>query len=388
VTLIKQALWAFRLRANPIMVKELRSRMRGIRAFAILTGVLVLLAGVSYLFYRIVLAATRYSNSPVGPQIGYTLLVALMSVEMLIVCFVTPAVTAGAISGEKEKLTYEMLLTTPLRPASILWGKLLSALGYVFLLLLASIPMASLVFVYGGVTLTDMIKALAILTATAVTLGVVGVTLSAWLGRTVRATVLSYLFVLILLIGPLLVWIMIGVLRNQLPPSWILIPNPVSALFSAFAPATSYGGSSVLFELSRVLGGVAVEGGEPGKFLLPRPLYHYTLPFYGLLSFSFYLLATRLVRPTRRWRIRRREALLALVALLVLAAVVAIPFLATLDRYERRIQLATPTPVSRPVPPMMGPAVPEPMIREVTIAEPMIESEPTPTSTPVDGEAP
>lgn len=370
---------------NPIMVKELRSRMRGVRAFAVLTAVLVLLAGVSYLFYRIVLSATRYSNSPVGPQIGYTLLVALTLVEMLIVCFVTPAVTAGTISGEKEKLTYEMLLATPLRPASILWGKLLSALGYVFLLLLASIPMASLVFVYGGVTLTDMLKALSILTGTGVTLGVIGVTLSAWLGRTVRATVLTYLFVLVLLIGPLGAWIVTGVLRNQMPPSWILIPNPLSALLSALAPSTSYSGrSSVLFELSRILGGVAIENNEPGTFVLPRPIYHYTLPFYGLLSLGLYLLATRLVRPTQRWRIRWREAALALAALLALGLAVAVPFLVTADRYERRPQLVTPMPMLKPVPPIIGPVEPERRIREVTIVEPVAESRltPTPASVP------
>ena len=50
---------------NPIVVKELWSRMRGVRAFAILTAVLLLLAGVSYLFYRLVLATTIYSSAPV-----------------------------------------------------------------------------------------------------------------------------------------------------------------------------------------------------------------------------------------------------------------------------------------------------------------------------------
>jgi ABC-type transport system involved in multi-copper enzyme maturation permease subunit len=366
------------IKANPIMVKELRSRMRGARAFIILTGVLVLLAGVSYLFYRIVLAATRYSNSPVGPQIGYTLLVALMLVEMLIVCFVTPAVTAGAISGEKEKLTYEMLLTTPLRPSSILWGKLLSALAYVFLLLLASIPMASLVFVYGGVTLADMVKALVVLVATAITLGVVGITLSALLRRTVPATTVCYLFVLLLVVGPLFAWILMGVLSNQMPPSWILIPNPISALFSALAPSTSFGGSSpVLFELSRVLGGVAMESSEPGTVVLPRPLYQYTLPFYGLLSLGLYLLSTRLVRPTHRWRIRRREALLAVAALLALLLAIAVPFLATLDRYERAVLNATPTPAIKPVPPMIGPVEPE-----IRMVRPVNPPQPTPTHTP------
>jgi ABC-type transport system involved in multi-copper enzyme maturation permease subunit len=381
VTYIKQALNALRLRANPIMVKELRSRMRGARAFIVLTGVLVLLAGVSYLFYRIVLSATRYSNSPIGPQIGYTLLLVLMLVEMLIVCFVTPAVTAGAISGEKEKLTYEMLFATPLRPVAILWGKLLSALGYVFLLLLASVPLASLVFVYGGVTLADMVKALAVLVATAVTLGITGVTLSAWLGRTVRATVLSYLFVLTLLIGPFLVWILMGVLRNEMPPAWILVPNPIGALLSALAPSANYGGaSSVFWELGRILGGVRFSRADPGIRVLPRPLWHYTMPVYGLFSFGLYLLATRLVRPTRRWRFRRREVFLALLALLALVVAGVVPFLATLDQYERQIWLATPTPVLKPpLPPIMGPVGPERIEREVILVEPTVAPKPTPT---------
>jgi ABC-type transport system involved in multi-copper enzyme maturation permease subunit len=328
-----------------------------------------------------VLAVTRYSSTPVGPQIGYTLLVALMLVEMLIVCFVTPSVTAGAISREKERLTYEMLLTTPLRPASILWGKLLSALGYVFLLILAGIPMSSLVFVYGGVTLTDMIKALAILIATAVTLGVVGVTFSAWLGRTVRATVLSYLFVLLLLVGPLVAWILSAALGNRMPPSWLLIPNPISALFSAFAPSTGLNGPSTsLLELSRMLAGVAIEGVDPGTFVLPRPLYHYTLTLYGLLSLVLYVLATRLVRPTQRWRIRRREALWAGVALLVFVLAVAIPFLATFDRYERAMLDATPVLESKRVPEVIGPVVPKRMVEPERMIEPvLIIKSPLPT---------
>jgi hypothetical protein len=192
--------------------------------------------------------------------------------------------------------------------------------------------------------------------------------------------VLSYLFVLLLLIGPLLVWIMMGVLRNQMPPAWLLIPNPISALFSALAPSTSYGNSSVLFEISRVLGGVAIDGNESGAFVLPRPLYHYTLPLYGLLSLALYLLATRLVRPTRRWRIRRREVLWAVIALLVLVVVVAVPFLATADRYERAVLRGTPTPAFTSVPPIIGPVKPERMLRGATIVEPVPPPSPTPTS--------
>ena len=68
------------LRTNPIIVKELRSRMRGWRAFAVLTGALVLMGGISYLLYRIVLAATQYDSTPVSPQIGQAVFVGLMVV--------------------------------------------------------------------------------------------------------------------------------------------------------------------------------------------------------------------------------------------------------------------------------------------------------------------
>ena len=107
-----------------------------------------------------------------------------------------------------------------------------------------------------------------------------------------------------------------------------------------------------------------------------RPVYHYTLPFYGLLSLGLYLLAARLVRPTRRWRIRRREALWAVVALLVLATLVAVPFVATAHRYELRPE-GTPTPAL--LRPFVGPVIPEVPVREVQIVKPV---QPSPTPTP------
>jgi ABC-2 type transport system permease protein len=383
-----KSIWArVALGANPILVKELRSRMRGVRAFAVLTGVLLLLAGISYLLYRIVLAATQYSNTPVSPQIGQALLAGLAVVELMMVCFVTPAVTAGSISSEQEKLTYEMLLATPLRPASILWGKLISALSYVFLLVFAAVPMASLIFIFGGVALVDMLKALVVLVATAVTLGVVGVFMSAWLGRTVRATVLSYLVVLGLLLGPLLAYLFVAVLRQAEPPRWLLVPNPVSALFSALSPAVSSGGSvNVLGGLGQLLSGniAMVTGSRLSNAGIPRPLYHYTLPLYGGLSLALYLLATRLVRPSRRWRIRWREGLLALALFLGLGVVVAVPFVLTAGHYERVGVLPTPVPAIA----QSMPVTVERSVRVIAQGSPDLEPTPTPGQAPGGLDAP
>jgi ABC-type transport system involved in multi-copper enzyme maturation permease subunit len=377
-----------RIRLNPIIIKELRSRMRGGRAFIALTAVLLVLGSVSYALYRMILATSGYATPALSPRIGQALFLGLACLELLAICLVTPAVTAGAVSGEHEGLTFEMLLTTPLSAGSILWGKLFSALSYVFLVIFAAIPMSSLVFIFGGVSPRDMLKALLILLATAVFLGTVGVFFSVWLRRTARATVLSYVVVLLLLAGTLFTYLLVSLLQDAPASGWILAPNPISALISALSLSGPSAGMRVSAS-SPLLGGLGeLLGGNtppltksPGA--VPRPLYHYTLVLYGALSLALYLLAARLVRPVRRWRIGRRSAIAALSAILLFLTAVALAFLATTARYEGagtslgpspseaegglnlparpvRVPAPAPTPTPPPPPPVIDPADNEP----------------------------
>jgi ABC-type transport system involved in multi-copper enzyme maturation permease subunit len=325
---------------NPILVKELRSRMRGWRAFAVLTSVLLLLGGSSYALYQIVVRTSRYGSAPLSPQIGQVLFFGLAFLELLMVCFVTPAVTAGTVSGEREKQTLEMLLATPLRPGRILRGKLFSSLSYVSLLIFAAVPMASLVFIFGGVAPKEMLKALVLVGCVAVTLGVAGVFASVWLGRTTRATVASYLFVLVLLIAPYVAYVLVGVIQQRDPPRWLLVPTPLSALASALAPsAPTQGSVGFLGQLGWVLSGslAVVRGGQTWSGL-PRPLYHYTLALYGAVSLLLYGLAARLMRPARRWRLHWREAIAGGAVLVLFAGTVGGVFAATSGRYGGRIE--------------------------------------------------
>lgn len=318
---------------NPILVKEIRSRMRGGRAFATLTGILLALAAFSYGLYRMLLVAAQYNPLPLSPMIGQTLFAGLAFLELMIICAIAPAVTAGTISGEREKQTYEMLLATPLHPASILWGKLVSALSYVFLLIFAAVPLASIVFIYGGVRLREMAKALVILGVVAVLMGVIGIFYSTLFGRTGRATIATYLTVALLLFGPVLFAGIGGVLRQSEPVRNYLIPSPISALGSALSPSLRPEISSTFWMLAGNL--YWVLGSPPITYdSIPRPLYHYSVPVYGGLILILYLLSTRLVLPIRRWRLHLAEWLLALVLIAGYLGVIAVFFLSTSNRYE------------------------------------------------------
>lgn len=346
---------------NPIIVKELRSRMRGGRAFATLTGTLILMVAVGYGLYRMTLATSTYSASPISPQIGQMLFTGLAFLLLLVIAAITPSVTAGEISGEREKQTYEMLLATPLSPGSILWGKLVAAMSYVFLIIFAAIPMASLVFIYGGVTIRDMLKALGTLIVISVMFGVIGLFFSALLHRSGRATVLSYLTIALLMFGPLFTSIMIGVMNQSEPPRWIMAPSPIMVLASTFTPSVNPQSISSAFwmlgsPVQWILGAAPIS-----MTTIPRPTYHTMLPLYGLVIIVLYIFSTRLVMPVRRWRIPWAEVSLILVLIVGYLALVAMGFLATTNCYENiQIIRATPTPFQLLAPqnPETNPATP------------------------------
>ena len=82
---------------------------------------------------------------------------AVLGIQAFLIVFIGPAFTAGAISGEKERQTYDLLRTTLLPAGALVRGKLISALGYVFLLVFASVPLQSVAFLLGGVALEELI---------------------------------------------------------------------------------------------------------------------------------------------------------------------------------------------------------------------------------------
>ncbi len=145
-------------------VKELRGRMRGRRAFVILTIYLLLLGGfawmVELLMERSYTSGFGNSAAYASASIGQGSSPSLLMLETLQVVFLAPAATAGAISLEREKQTLDMLIATPITSVAIVLGKLLSALTYVFLLIVASVPLTAVVFVYGGVGPDDVLQGL------------------------------------------------------------------------------------------------------------------------------------------------------------------------------------------------------------------------------------
>ncbi len=314
---------------NPIIVKEVRAQMRGVRPYAILSFFLIVLVAVGYAIYQTMLQQARFGATLLSAQVGQMLFNGLALCELFLVVFLAPALTSSAISGEREQLTYDLLVATPLRPERILWGKLIAALSYLFLLIFASIPIFSVVLMFGGVAPTTMIKALTLLIVTTITYGTIGLVCSALFRRSLQATIASYIVVLLLIGGTAslgAVWgEWSGVTDRPLPPQ-LLYANPFSALLSIIA-TTPAGGAGPFFGISgdafsdiplfALLSPGVIYYGPNGPVVLP--IYRGTLVFSPVLIVILCWIGSHLVLPRQRWRPRWSDLRFAVISGALLA---------------------------------------------------------------------
>ena len=185
---------------NPIVAKELRTRMRGWHAFALLTAYTCVIGTLGWLVYNSDISSSggAIGLSATGADVFRVLAAAVMATVALIV----PGLVGPAISGERERQTLDLLLVTPLRSSTIVVGKLLAALYFVVFLVVACVPLFSVAFLLGGVSLAEVVEAVIFTLLGAFTFGAISMLASVSVRQVGASTVVSYLAMLVLAVGP------------------------------------------------------------------------------------------------------------------------------------------------------------------------------------------
>ncbi len=184
----------------PVLMKEMRSRMRGIRAPVLLFIATAITIGIGLLILGPQWEDANYGDvSTVGlhmAEMGHSLFVGLMIVEGILCALIAPALTAGAISIEREQQTLELLLLTRLSSANLVLGKLLSSLSFALIILLCGLPVGAISFLLGGVDPAQFIWSLAVIFSVIIIFGAIGIYCSARFSKTTTAVVMSYVICL------------------------------------------------------------------------------------------------------------------------------------------------------------------------------------------------
>jgi ABC-2 type transport system permease protein len=226
---------------NPMIQKELRQRMRERRGWILPSLYLVALGAVISLAYYV--ATSGGGQSVQGFQIGVILFLTSAYTQLALLLLLAPIFSAGALTIEKEQRTLAGLLTSLLGPAKIWWGKFVASLLFVLLLLVAGLPIVSAAFAFGGVGIWEIF--IASFTAVII-LGMISSISLYWSSafrRSVHATAVSYVTVIIISVVP---WIIFAVgMSNRANDSFQSIPfaihaplyfNPVFFLTTGFVP--------------------------------------------------------------------------------------------------------------------------------------------------------
>ncbi len=272
---MKAVAWAKRAAApivwlldNPILLKELRAGMRGARYFAAFMAVLSIVGAVLLIVFAVTGASGRGDPAMIGAGVFST----AIALNLIVAFLVVPSFGATSITSERERQTYDILMSTTLTARQIVWGKLLGSLAQVGAIFLSTIPIVGLTFLFGGVTVRQMVAAYMTLFAVCVVLSAWAISISASSHTSQRAVASAYG-------GAILFFFILWALMAFVMQSRI-----------GFAFAETYGLAPDL----------RMFGGMPSIDPWVRILYVYLVPAYLFFSFVTLLLlnaATRLKSP-------------------------------------------------------------------------------------------
>jgi ABC-2 type transport system permease protein len=272
--------------ANPILIKEMRSRMRGKRAFLVLTSHVVTLSLIIGLIYIVL---HRNAPTTVVNQAGSVLTPVLIFVQMGLICLIAPTFSASAISSEREQQTFDLLIASLAQPSTILFGKVGAALSYLFLTLFGSLPLIALTYSLGGVALRDIAIAYLVM----IVAGVTFCSMSFYWSTLIRRGVLAQLTSLVAVIF----------LVAALPALALFF----TALARNFNPTPSQSFTNLVYILLRTNPFAAIASQIPG-FPMPANVWLRSVPvwvtqviFYLFLTAISLLLSLRRLHRVRNW---------------------------------------------------------------------------------------
>ncbi len=245
--------------------------------------------------------------------------IVLVFIEFAFIAFLTPALTANAITGEREKQTFDVLLTTRLTTWQIITGKFWASILQVLLLILSGLPIFSLVFIYGGTNFFQALAVLFVLMVAAMFIASVGIFASSIAKKGIVATVLAYMLLFGLLFGTISVTVMVRgigeLLQESLRYNWgidspfdgssilfLLYVNPLATVYDSlsmlgvdFFDLGTHGMASIV---------AAVTDFSKNNILL-RFWSIFSLIIQGGLTFGLLKLSARAIDPLRKRKAKK-----------------------------------------------------------------------------------
>lgn len=187
------------LRINPVLKNEAKLGVRTSKFPLMMAVYTALISATALIIFS---SNTRFVYFfGVDLKISLKLYLLIAIVQLILLMFIVPSISASSISGEREKQTLDILLSTKMSSLSIIIGKLLASISKVIILIVATLPAYGVCFLVGGVSVRNLIELGGFLIVTTFFVGAIGIFYSTVLKSSKSATAATYGTVLVIFIG-------------------------------------------------------------------------------------------------------------------------------------------------------------------------------------------
>ena len=298
------------VRLNPIVKKDVRVQSRSMKICWGVFAYDAILALVFFLAMAIIRQEIRYSDGNVYGAMVW--LYPILGVTQLVILgVVVPVRTASSISGEKERQTFDIMMTTGMTPFSVILGKVMTAIVQSMFFVVASMPIMALCFTIGGMSWSYLFWFLAVAFLVSFFAASIGILCSSICRKSISAVIMSYGFYLLFFLGTVLPSILYQIFYINLSYSsyyngWgntplFLLLNPFIYLSEFFAPVMV--GRSVVSELF----GGGMSGAILGQVATGYRWVVVSSVLFVSVSVLFLLAAARRIDPVRNYGGKRKR---------------------------------------------------------------------------------
>lgn len=278
---------------NPILDRELKTRMRTWKTPLMLTVYAGILGLILLLFYSSEVTGYNYMRRGFDPSIFPIAFDVIVVIQTFLLMLIVPILTATSISGERERQTLDLLLCTDLPVHRIVLGKMYASLTYVFLIVFSSMPFLGIMMLFGGVGIFDIIKITLFLLVSSCMLSSIGMVASVFFKKNITAIMMTFLFMGILFVAPFVLIFIAVILVNAFyyTPIQSLLDNNLADIVNVlFGLNPGYGILSLLTSDNFTVSGLI---GYDSGITANVPSYVVSLIWYCIVTPLFTYIAIR-----------------------------------------------------------------------------------------------
>ena len=187
--------------AGPIISREVLTAPRPLRYYVARASYVGLLFILMWTAWQSLIGWRDVKEFGVLARFGGVIYGIFAVLQLTLIMFFAPVITAAAIAHEKDRRTFLLLLMTDLSDLEIVLGKLIAGLLNIFTALAAGAGVLSLCALFGGISYGQVLTLFAVTAASGLAGGAMGLVVALWRDRTFQSISLTILMVVFSVTG-------------------------------------------------------------------------------------------------------------------------------------------------------------------------------------------